>query len=354
MLDFEKVVYAAQLDSANLISFAFSADVDLQIGLSGNILDPTTGEPIKIAGIEAIPSVAAEVVIKGGYSTAAGLQLTELAFKNVRLDASVLYDAIIAPVLEPIMDFVEPLAEFFAFLNSNPIKIIIDLLGNVFPILKVASTVIEIGAAVTDFVNTLVQTEGWVLFGNFDFTDQSDDVSSGNTSINKVNKNDVKRSGTTTASGAGAQFGVFGNINNGLSIEIPLLTNPFSAMDILLGNYDQVDLIKANFTLFNLNTGVIDIADEVLNTFGAPGWVRNIIKSAFDATIELRLVAKFTAGYDLSGIVNFANTLDPERLLDGVFIDAAPGALVDVYIGASFGLNAGIAASMPRAMPVSR
>ena len=343
VLDFEKVVYAAQLDSANLISFAFSADVDLQIGLTGNILDPTTGEPIKIAGVEAIPSVAAEVVIKGGYSTAAGLQLTELAFKNVRLDASVLYDAIIAPVLEPIMDFVEPLAEFFAFLNSNPIKIIIDLLGNVFPILKIASTVIAIGDAVGQFVVTLAQTGGWVLFGDFDFTDQSDDVSSGNTSINKVNKNDVKRSGTTTAASAGSQFGVFGDINSGLSIEIPLLTNPFSAMDILLGNYDQVDLIKANFTLFNLNTGVIDIADEVLNTFGAPGWVRSIIKSAFDATIELRLVAKFTAGYDLSGIVNFANTLDPERLLDGVFIDAAPGALVDVYIGASFGLNAGIA-----------
>ena len=343
VLDFEKVVYAAQLDSAKLIEFAFSADIDLAIGLSGNILDPTTGNPIEIGGIQAIPSVAAEVVIKGGYSTAAGLQLTELAFKNVRLDASVLYDAIIAPVLEPIMDFVEPLAEFFAFLNSDPVKIIIDLLGNVFPILRIASTVISIGDAVSQFVVTLAQTGGWVLFGDFDFTGQSDDVASGNTSINKVNKNDIKRGGITTAASAGPTFGVFGDINNGLSIEIPLLTNPFSAMDILLGNYDQVDLIKANFTLFNLNTGVIDIADEVLSSFGAPGWVRNIISSVFSATIEARLIAKFTAGYDLSGIVNFANTLEPERLLDGVFIDAAPGALVDVYIGASFGLNAGIA-----------
>ncbi|MDG4650076.1 calcium-binding protein [Roseibacterium sp. SDUM158017] len=343
VLDFEKVVYAAQIDTAKLIEFGFSAEIDLQIGLTGNILDPTTGLPIEIGGVQAIPSVAAEVVIKGGYSTAAGLGLTELAFKNVRLDASVLYDAIIAPVLEPIMQFVDPLADFFAFLNADPVKIVIDLLGNVFPILRIASTVIEIGAAVTSFVQTLADTGGWVLFGDFDFTGSAGNVSSGETRISDVDRRDIARSGTTTAASAGAQFGVFGNAQNGLSIEIPLLRDPFSAMDILLGNYEDVDLIVANFTLFNINTGVIDIGDEVLRSFGAPGWVRSIISSVFQATIELRLIAKFTAGYDLSGIVNFVNTLDPERLLDGVFIDAAPGALVDVYIGASFRLNLGIA-----------
>ena len=139
------------------------------------------------------------------------------------------------------------------------------------------------------------------------------------------------------------QFGVIGNPNQGLSIEIPLLRDPFSAVNILLGNFDQVDLIVANFTLFNVNTGVINIADEVLSELGAPGWVRDAIDSAFQATIELRLISQFSAGYDLSGIVNFVNTLDPERLLDGIFIDAAPGALLDVYIGASFRLNVGIA-----------
>jgi hypothetical protein len=44
----------------------------------------------------------------------------------------------------------------------------------------------------------------------------------------------------------------------------------------------------------------------------------------------LRLQSSFEVGFDLSGIVNFVNTLDPERLLDGIFITADPGSLIDV------------------------
>ena len=344
-LGWDKVVYVAQLDTANLIAFEFSAGINVAIGIEANIRDPSSGEPVQVAGAQVIPSVNAELVFNGVYDTTNGLQLEKLLFNNVRLDASVLYDALIKPILDPIMAFIDPLADVFAFLNSEPISFLVDILGNVFPIIKLADTVATVVGDILNFVTTLHDNDGMVLFGTFDFTSSLGDMSSGETTLSDVDNRDMKRTGTTTASQqtSGKPFGVFGDTKSGFSLELPLLTDPFSAMSILTGNFDQVDLVRAKFTLFNLNTGVIDIGDFVLSSIGAPGWVRDIISSVFSATIEARLIAQFEAGYDLSGIVNFANSLDPERLLDGVFINAEPGSLVDVFIGASVNLNAGIA-----------
>ena len=339
-LDWEKVVYVAQLDTAQLIAFSFEANFDVQIGLEANILDPTNGgQPVEIGGLQVLPSVLAEIVFDGMYSTADGLQLNKLLFNNVRLDASVLYDALIAPILDPINGFIEPLADFFNFLSTPPVSYVADILGNVFPIIGLVNSIANVTSDILNFVQSFQSTGGMVLFGDFDFTANLGDMQSGEKSISQVDRRDIQRSGPNR----GSSFGTFGSESSGFSISIPLLQDPFSAMSILTGNFDQVDLIRARYTLFNLNTGVIDIGDEVLRSMGAPGWVRDIISSVFSATIEARLIAKFEAGYDLSGIVNFANSLDPERLLDGVFIDAAPGSLVDAYIGASMRLNAGLA-----------
>ena len=342
-LAWEKVVYIAQLDTANLIAFKFSAEIDVVIGLEANILDPSTGDPVEILGAQVIPSVNAELVFNGLYDTIDGLQLEKLLFNNVRLDATVMYDALIKPMLDPIMDFIDPLADVFAFLNSEPISFLVDILGNVFPIIKLVDSVATVVGSILTFVSDLSANDGMVLFGSFDFSSSLGDMSSGETTISNVDNRDMARSGATTASSSSGTFGVFGDPKSGFSLELPLLSDPFSAMGILTGNFDQVDLVRAKFTLFNLNTGVIDIGAFVLDSVGAPGWVQDIISSVFSATIEARLIAQFEVGYDLSGIVNFANSLDPERLLDGVFINAEPGSLVDVYIGASVSLNAGIA-----------
>jgi len=340
-LNFEKVVYIAQMDSANLIQFDFSAAFDIQIQLEANVLDPTTGNPIELFGAQVLPSVMTEVLFNGTFDFTNGLNIDQLMFNKVRLDASVLYDALLAPILDPVKGFIAPAADFFAFLSNPPVSYISDILGNVFPIIKIVASIINVTADVLSFVNTLTSTGGMVVFGDFDFSGNADDIESGQTTISKLDQRDISRNsaGATT----GSQFGLFGNPDNGLSIEIPLLTNPFSAINILSGNFDKVDLVRARFTLFNLDTGVIDIVGLVLDTLGAPGWVNDIISSAFSATIEARLKSKFEVGYDMSGIVNFVNSFDPERLLDGIFIDAEPGSLIDAYIGAALRLNLGIA-----------
>ncbi|CUH69401.1 Cyclolysin [Thalassovita autumnalis] len=341
-MHWEKVVYLAQLDTSNLISFDFVAGFDIQIGLEANVLNPETGEPIEFGGAQVIPSVMTELIFEGGYSVADGLNIDKLMFNQVRLDANVLYDALLAPILDPVMGFIEPLADFFKFLSSPPVSFLVDILGNVFPIIAMADTVITVGNQVTQMLVTLNRTGGMVIFGDYDFTGNADDIESGETTMSSMDQSNISRSNADSATQGGG-FGVFGDPNKGLSAELPLLTDPFSALNILLGNFDEVDLVRAKFTLFNVNTGVIDVADKLLSEFGMPGWVRKIVQSAFKATFEARFIAKFEVGYDMSGIVNFVNSYDPERLLDGVFIDAAPGSLVDAYLGASVRLNAGLA-----------
>lgn len=343
-LSFERVVYVAQLDTSNLIAFDFVADFEIQLGLEANILNPSTGKPIEIAGKQVLPSVNTEIVFDGQFTLADGLQIETLLFNQVRLDASVLYEAIIAPVLDPVAEFLKPVQGFFNFLNNPPISYLVDILGNVFPILKMAASISKVIGDVLNFVDSFASTGGMIIFGDFDFSGNAGDIQSGETSLTKIDQRDIQKTGSSNASSSsGTPFGVFGNPKSGFSINLPLLSDPFSAINLLTGKFDQVDLIRASFTLFDLDTGKIDIGSLVLDGLGAPGWVKSIISSVFQASIEARLVSRFEVGYDLSGIVNFINSYDPERLLDGVFIDAKPGSLIDVYLGAAMRLNLGIA-----------
>ncbi|MGR3485978.1 MAG: hypothetical protein ACU0BF_11585 [Paracoccaceae bacterium] len=345
-LGWERLIYVGQLDTGELVEFAFEAAVDAVISLSGQILNPITGTPIEILGRQVIPTVGAELVMSGGYDTTNGLSLDKLGFENVRLDASVLYDALIKPIIDPIKSFVDPLAKFFSFLNKTPIKFIADIVANAFPILKFPLAVSRLVASVTDFANTLSSTNGILYFGDFDFIDVSagntanaDGILSGETSLGAIDRDDIKRTKATNDQTSGAGFGEFGDPGS-ILISLPLLSDPFSALGILTGNFDEVDLVTAQFSLFNLDIEDLNIVDELLDSFSAPGWVKKIINSVFEATITAKLKAQFTAGYDLSGIVNFANTFDFERLLDGVFVKSGKGSLLDAEIGATIALNA--------------
>ena len=339
-LSFERVVYVAQLDTGNLIAFDFVAAFDIQLGLEANVLDPTTGSPILIGGVQILPSVNAEILFAGEYSLTDSLNIDELVFSQVRLDASVLYQAILAPVLDPINEFLEPVAELFSFLANPPISYITDILGNVFPIINLVSSVISVVDGVLTFVDSFSTSGGMIIFGDYDFSGNADDIENGDASVGTVDQRDISIGGVSNS--GGSNFGVFGNPNSGFALEIPLLSDPFSAINLLTGNFEQVDLVRASYTLFNLDTGQLDIVGLVLDSIGAPGWVSSIIRSAFSATIEARLISEFEVGYDMSGIVNFVNSYDPERLLDGVFI-SSDAYIIDAYIGAAMSLNLGIA-----------
>ncbi|MFM2390002.1 MAG: hypothetical protein RLZZ437_1557, partial [Pseudomonadota bacterium] len=343
-LDFDKLVYFNKINFNQLISFEFTAEFDVQIGLSGSVLDPTTGQPIKIGGVAVIPTVATEFWVKGSFEFGEGLTIDKLSFENVRLNMQELYEAVLKPVLDPIMAIVNPLADYFKWTQQTPFKEALAILGNAFPIIGIANTAIQLGLDVTAFVNRFTASGGMLVFGDFDFSGNADAIASGESSVSEVGSN-VQLSKSTAFSGLQGEdeFGVFGNINQGIAIELPLLSDPSNILDLLLGKFDQVDLALVHFNLFNIDTGKINLVDELVNKVGAPGWVSDIIRRLLQAEISLKFKAGFSAGYDLGGIVNFVNTLDPVRLLDGVFIDSAPGSLVNADVWGRISLNAGIA-----------
>ncbi|MFA8443592.1 beta strand repeat-containing protein, partial [Yoonia sp.] len=342
---FERLIYFNEIDYGNLITFGFSAEFDIQIGLSGSVLDPTTGQTLLIGGVQVIPTVATEFVLGGSYTIADGLDIDSLSFQNVRLDVQQLYKSVIEPILDPIMTVVDPIADYFAWTQQTPFKEALTVAGSAFPVIGLANTVTQISLDVVNILNALDSSGGMLIFGDFDFSSGSVKYASGNGSLADDAQSVPGQGGNASSLGqsGGNPIGVFGNIQQGLAIEIPLISQPTNILNLILGNFDQVDLAVAHLNLFNIDTGRIDIVSEIINGVGLPGWASGVIRSALQAEVSLKFKAGFSAGYDLGGIVNFVNTLDPERLLDGVFIDSAPGSLLSAEVTGAIGLNAGIA-----------
>ncbi|SED72608.1 calcium-binding protein [Rhodobacter sp. 24-YEA-8] len=346
-LSYEKLVYLTRLSTTNLVNFVFNASVDIQLGLTANIIDPTKSgnQPLLIGGYQVIPSVKTELIVLGGYDSTSGAGFTfeTVAFENVRIDASVLYDAVIRPILDPLMAFIEPLAAAFSWMQEVPFSFVVDALSQYFPIFGVVNSVLKTISDIANFVEALHASGGEFVFGTFDFTGSfvGDDATGKIDSSSMVMDASSSSTAVLAGSTSGNALGVFGSLSSGFALELPLLSDPYSAINILLGKYDQVDLVKVHFTLFNLNLPKTDFVQLILGEIGAPGWVKSIISGALKFEIGAHAYAGLSAGYDLSGIVNFVNTLDPVRLLDGVFLDTKP--FIDVGFQVAASLNLGIA-----------
>ncbi|RRH73849.1 calcium-binding protein [Falsigemmobacter faecalis] len=343
VLEFERLIYLSKLKSKDLVKFAFNVDVDIQLGLIANILDPTkTGfNPLLIGGYQIIPSAKAELMIQGAFDSTNGLGFVfdRVAFENVRIDASVLYDAIIRPVVEPLMAFIEPLADALGWMQSPPFSLVVDALSQAFPIFGIVNNVLQVVKDISDFVATLHASGGEYVFGSFDFTNSF----KGEDKVGKIDTASATLDRPMTANFLGGEekpFGVFGSLTRGFALEIPLLSDPFSAINLLLGKFDQVDLVKVHFTLLNLNLPRTNFVDLAVQMMGLPGFISKIVSLGLQFEIGAKAYAGISVGYDLSGIVNFVNTKDPLRLLDGIFMDTKP--FIDVSFELAIALNLGI------------
>ncbi len=331
---FENTVYVPQIDQSQLISFSFTASADVNIGLRAMITDPTTGNELEIGGVAIIPNVTTDFVFSGTFDSATDdtFQLTSLAFVDVSVDATTLYETLLKPIIDPIEPILGPLTTLFDWLNTPPMLYAKQALTAAFPIFGLVDTI----AQLVDYMDQLATNNGIINFGTFDFSGSMGGISNGSSSLTGLSSGDAQRD----SSNATVIDGTFSG--TGLEIGIPLLTDPFMALNLLLGKFDQVDLVTAKFTLFDADFS-IDPVQQILSAISAPGWVSSAISSVFRAGIDLELRAGFEVGYDLSGIVNFMNTYDPVRLLDGVFINSEPGSLIYVNVNGYFDLNLGIA-----------
>lgn len=352
VLAYENIIYLNELDFGELVTFDFGAEVDVYIGVVGNILDPFSGDPLTVGGFQILPDVAAELVLDASYTLQDGLSVDALGIHNVRVDATQLYDALIRPTVDPIMAWIGPFLDVIDIIFQDPIGLLkdlaVDLISIKFPIVRKADNVAEVANSIAQFAQDLADAGGMVQFGSFDLTEYAAGLASGEINATEIDVTTLEQSGETTDDGSG-DFGTFGDYNRGFSVSIPLISDPFAAIQLLLGDFSGVELARARYTLFDFDTEKFNLIEPILGSLDAPDWVITALETAnalagttTGATAELSgtAVTRFEVGYDLSGLQGFLDSYDPLRLLDGVFIESSPGSLLDVDMAFAVGLVA--------------
>tara|TARA_R110002096_G_scaffold119038_11_gene257837 strand:- start:4443 stop:19259 length:14817 start_codon:yes stop_codon:yes gene_type:complete len=329
---FDRTVYISQLNFSEFAEFTFNADIDAHLDLTAEF----TG------GVSFIPAVYTDFIFSaripeasfgpGGLNVTADLLITRLEFADIHVDVGDIRDAVVG-ILGPIKGFLDPIADVFETLGSAvPINYALGAIETVFPVVNVVKQI----TAIFDLLTPSAGNE-YLCIGSMDFLGvRGDTVLTDYTIHQALFKPCIDFD-------YNIDFNLSSSVKGpGLYIEIPILQDPTQALNLLLGKFDQVNMFEVDFNLLEADIKA-DIAGEILGSIGLPGWAASVIRGGFRADIDIYFKAGMTMGYDLSGLVNFANTLDPERLLDGIYIESQPGSLIDGQINASMGLNAGIA-----------
>ncbi len=329
-LIFERIIRVAELNQSNFVDFSLTATIDVNLQLVVEAINPLTGDPIAIGGAEVLPRVVTELVFEANFDLerADRFQVEVLLFHDLRVDISTLYNSFIRPVLDPILPIVQPLAEFFNIINVFPVSFILDQVRSFFPVLNLPLTIADIIGDVSILINTLAQTGGFVVFGTFDLGSNA-----GALARNQIQSRDLGINDVSLTEGRDPVQSSFGSNSGGIRIDIPLISSPISVLNLILGRFDAVSLIEVEFSLINIDFQ-FDLVNDVVSSIGAPSLLANALRGILQAQLDFRAFVGFTVGYDLSGIVNFINTQDADRLLDGLFIDSSDGGLVDFYIRA--------------------
>ncbi|HCP81249.1 MAG TPA: hypothetical protein DIT67_06540, partial [Octadecabacter sp.] len=325
---FDNTVYLSQINFGDFAAFRFNADVGIHLDLrvifdvSGFVPEITT-DFIFTAKIP---------IIEFGEPISTDILITGLKFDDIRLQTGTIGE-IVGQVLNPIGDMLSPITDVFDVLSTTvPVSYAFNSAAAIFPILNVGTQISETLGTLSSLPTS--EPNG-ICIGTYNFLGHKGEVR-----LSQFRASDAI---FTPCFDFVLDLGYSAAVSGpGLDIKIPLLTDPSHALNLLLGNFDRVSLVEADFNLLQADINA-NIAAAITGNLGLPGWIAGAVRNAFTASVDIDFDAGFTVGYDLAGIVNFANSLDPERLLDGVFLDAAPGALIDGSIRGNFGLNAGIA-----------
>ncbi|MCF2872357.1 hypothetical protein L0664_14880 [Octadecabacter sp. G9-8] len=325
---FDNTVYLSQIDFGDFATFTLDVTVDLNLDLtigfgSGSFVPEITTKFIFTAEIP-------QLVLGEPIST--DILITDLKFDDIRLHTGNL-GQIVGQVLNPITTLLEPITDVFKPLSETvPVSYAFSAAAAIFPILNVGTQITETLGTLADLPTS---NPGGICIGTYNFLGFKNEVL-----LSNFRASDAI---FTPCFDFVLDLGFSASVSGpGLDIKLPLLTDPSHALNLLLGNFDRVSLVEADFNLLQADINA-NISAAIVNTLNLPSWIGSAITGGFTANIDIDFDAGFTVGYDLAGVVNFANSYDPERLLDGIFLDAAPGALVDGSVRGTFGLNAGIA-----------
>ncbi|QEE37552.1 calcium-binding protein (plasmid) [Octadecabacter sp. SW4] len=328
---FDKTVYLPQIDFGDFATFTFSADVQMHLDLLARF-DVGSGAPELTTDFIFVAAIPPNPI---GEATSNDIIITELKFDNIALQTGTIAE-MVGTVLNPIGDMLAPVTDVFNQLSTvTPLNYALSAISTVFPVINVGNQINSILQSLGPAGDLPTSADGGICIGTYNFLGFKSQVA----------LSDFRASDAIffPCIGIDYNFGFSSAVSGpGISIDIPLLTDPSNALNMLLGNFDRVSLVEVDFNLLDADINA-NISAAITGNLGLPSWISGAVRNAFTAEVDIDFSAGMTVGYDLSGIVNFANSYDPERLLDGVFIDAAPGALIDGSIRGNFGLNASIA-----------
>ena len=302
-------------------------DIETQAALVGSLhvqVETTVG------GDDAgLPSIRADIGVNWDAASGsigdviASLAEPTIALSNVGLDLGSFISDVVAPVLEPINEFLDPLRPVLEALTT-PIPVLSDIAGettftDIIGLFgeggETVGTFIDAAADIARLIDLpIVNGQIFLPLGDFAFDPQTGqfgpvagsgafggqgDFDSFLGTLDDGPLRNYLEGMPRTAGGGG------GVSNEPGKFDVPILTNPTSAVGLLFGQ--DVDLITYN---------VPRLEATFEYTQYIPIW------PIFGITIggSLSVVADFAFGYDTAGIRQFAESNRPEHLLNGFFL----------------------------------
>ena len=347
------------------------------------IFNPSASANVNL-GLNAVTSIEADTAFPSFSFDLAGefpvlnyedgeitnLQAPTIAFNNVELDLGSFLSDFAQPVIGRINDIIDPFRPVIDFLNSdteilNDLNIASDFDGNdngEISVLELALGIAELGGstpianfipffnAIVDLSNfaedlsnledgdSIIIDIGSYELGNFDASDPNADSSS--VAVNETNSADSLDQQLNNApnnSNSNNQRNITRNLIDDGNLEIPLLTNPFSAIDLLLGQ---------DVPLFTYDLPALEVRFDVRQEFTIFGPIGGLLAGDFNVGLDLAF------GFDTFGLNQWAaNNFDPAesfRVADGFFVsdrENADGTGEDVdelVAAATIALGAGL------------
>ncbi len=320
-----------QPDLTQLVDASFTGGADINLNVVTSFDDDAN-----------FPSLHADLLVDWNFvnaDTSSGVEtfggVPEVQFVNVQLNMGEFFSEFVAPVVEVIQAFLEPIDPLLGLLNGR-LPVISDLAGSDVSIVDIASSlgnplvtaiafIVQVGGIINDI--PIVNGDVLIDLGDLNFADPNDGtpfdirdrLSLGDFDYNNLLTVDVVENIAATLAGidgleGASQFfadkaallGEF--LDGGTKFSFPLFEEPTSALGLLLGQ--DVNLVE-----FKPPTFKIDVSySEFFPLFAGILGVR--LSGAVQAGID------FAFGYDTRGLRRFVESgfSDPLLVGTGLFV----------------------------------
>lgn len=332
---------------------------ELRNGSLDDLFDPSASADVNL-GLSAVTSIEGDTAfpsfnfnLAGDFSVlnyadgeVTGSQKPTIAFNDVSLDLGTFLTDFTAPVISGINDVIEPFRPIIDFLNKDTELISQIGLDELFDknedgkvsVLELALKIAELGGKtpkanyieffdavveISDLVeelNTLVEggdtitidLGSYELGSGFNASDPNTEATEAVAETTKAapSLNQQLDSAPNTGTRP-TQKNIIKNLTvSGNTFEIPLLTNPLTAIDLLLGK---------DVPLFTYDLPALEVGFEVEKEFPIWGPISGLLEGDFNVAIDLAF------GFDTYGLRQWQETtdfapLEAYRVLDGFYV----------------------------------